>query len=293
MATTQNAQHEYTAEGDYLVTLIVTEQPVGCMDTASLLVSVTGLPNLQVYGDTICAGDTAMIGLVLPITGATYSWAPANQVLVPKNGPSVRVVATETTPFTVTVLDAMGCMDVDTALVWVPDSRNGTRSLDTLVAKGQPVTLPVAYDPFFTYVWSPSPGPAQPPTVTPQDDSLHYSLTITDQLGCATRTYTFDIRVVPQKVMYPNAFTPNGDGVNDVFQLLPDGESGLVDVEFMKIYDRWGELVYEGRGTDQSVFWDGFHKGKPAMSDVFAWIAQVSYKTGVKEQLHGELTLLR
>ena len=292
-ATTQNAQHEYTAEGDYLVTLIVAEQPVGCKDTTSLLISVTGLPNLQVYGDTICAGDTAMIGLVLPIGGATYSWTPANQVLAPKNGPNVRVIATQTTAFAVTVMDSTGCMDIDTALVFVPDSQNGTRSLDTIVAKGQPVTLPVAYDPFFTYAWSPSPGQAIPPIVTPRDSSLRYSLTITDQLGCATKVYTFNIQVVPQKVIAPNAFTPNGDGFNDVFQLLPDGESGLVDVEFMQIYDRWGELVFAGRGTAASVAWDGFHKGKPAMSDVFAWMAQVRYKTGITEELKGEIILLR
>ena len=292
-ATTQNTQHEYTAEGDYLVTLIVTEQPVGCMDTTSLLVNVMGLPNLQVYGDTICPGDTAMIGLVFPFNNATYSWTPANQILAPKNGPSVQAIPTETTAFVVTVTDSMGCLGIDTALVWIPSSQANAQNLDTVVAKGQPVTLPVTYDPFFTYVWTPSPGQLYPPVVLPQDSSLHYTLTITDQLGCASETYTFNVRVVPQKVIYPNAFTPNGDGINDVFQLLPDGENELVDVDYMQIYDRWGELVFEGRGTAKSVFWDGIYKGKPAMSDVFAWVAQVSYKTGLKEQLSGELMLLR
>jgi len=118
-------------------------------------------------------------------------------------------------------------------------------------------------------------------------------LLVRDTLGCAERTFTFNILVIPERVFAPNAFTPNNDAVNDKFRLIADGEQELVTVKHLKIYNRWGEKVFEGSGTVPEVAWDGTHDGKPAPSDVYVWVAEVGYLTGKEEQLRGDVALLR
>ena len=90
----------------------------------------------------------------------------------------------------------------------------------------------------------------------------------------------FNIQVVPENVFAPNAFTPNGDGTNDLFTLLADGEEELVEVLTLKVFSRWGELVYEGTGPLSSTGWDGRYNGKECASDVYAWVAEVEFLTG-------------
>lgn len=294
--TTDNTEapsHEYDAVGDYTVTLIVTDQPLGCKDTLTQVVNVAGLPNFEAVGATVCAGDTAMIGLLQPVPGATYTWTPANTVLNPKNQATVKVSPTATTIYTVSVVvDSSGCMDSDTALVFVPGMYPGAQNLDTLVEKGQPVMLPVTLTPGYIFTWEPSnPGPSL--TVTPQDSSLHYTLTVTDPYGCVESVFEFHVRVFPQNLRFPNAFTPGNDENNEVFTMIPDGERGLIDINYLKIYSRWGQLIYEGSGTDATVGWDGNYQGKPAPVDVYIWKASATYKTGRVEMFTGEVTLIR
>jgi gliding motility-associated-like protein len=292
-ANTETPQHEFDAEGSYPVTLIVTDQPLGCKDTITQNVSVAGLPNFEAIGALLCQGDTATIGLLNPVPGATYTWTPANTVLNPQNAATVQVNPSATTIYTVSVVvDSSGCMDSDTALVFVPGTYTGAQNLDTLVEQGQPVTLPVAFNPAYTFNWSPA-NPGNPAIVTPGDSTLHYMLTVTDASGCVQSEFEFFVRVFPQKVIVPNAFSPQGDNVNDVFQLIPDGEKGYVGVNFLRIYNRWGQKIFEGTGTDATVAWDGNYKGEPAPVDVYIWTASVKYQTGRVEHLRGEVTLLR
>ncbi|MCS6928171.1 MAG: PKD domain-containing protein [Saprospiraceae bacterium] len=287
-----NPTHIFDKEGSYTVTLIVTDLPLGCRDTFKQVITIAGIPGLQVFGDTICSGDTAVIGIAAPsLPNATFTWSPANLVLPPQNASIVRVRPTQSTAFTVIIVDASGCRDTASVNVFIPSAYTGARNLDTIISKGDAVLLPVTFLPGYTFSWEPS-NPGNPPLVRP-DSTITYTLTVRDALRCTERKFTFRIQVVPERVYAPNAFTPNGDGDNDVFRLLADGDASLVKALFLRVYSRWGELVYEGRGPLNTTGWNGTYKGQPAPSDVYAWVAEIEFLTGKKVILKGDLTLLR
>ncbi|MBK9337593.1 MAG: PKD domain-containing protein [Lewinellaceae bacterium] len=287
-----NPVHIFNAQGNYTVKLVVTDLPLGCKDSTTQVISITGIPGLQLFGDTICPGDTAVIGLLAPsLPNATFIWSPAGLVLPPNNDDIVRVRPAQTTNFTLQVIDASGCQDTASTIVFVPGAYMGAQNLDTIVAKDEPVLLPVTFSPGYIFEWMPA-DPSDPPVVQ-SDTSVTYTLIVSDVWGCTDAEFEFNIQIVPEKVFAPNAFTPDGDGNNDVFTLLADGDEELVRVLTLRVYSRWGELVYEGTGLLNTTGWNGEHNGKASPSDVYAWLAEVEFLTGKKVMLKGDLTLLR
>lgn len=287
------ASHTYAAQGNYIVQLIVTDLPLGCKDTsAAVSVQVTGIPGLVAFGDTICPGDIGTIGV--NIDGATYTWSPANLVMPPKGTSVVNVTPTQTTSFVVEVVDAQNCRDTAVATVLIPVPFTGGADWDTIVGQGVTVELPLTLDPLYNFTWAPPPGPSgNPPTVVTADTSIHYVLTVTDIFGCTEKEIKYDILVVPEKVFAPNAFTPDHDGNNDVFYLKAVGEEGLVEVLSLRVYNRWGQKVYEGSGPLKTTGWDGKVDGKEAPSDVYVWVADLRFLTGRNITMKGDVSLLR
>lgn len=135
------------------------------------------------------------------------------------------------------------------------------------------------------YLWSTGATTAQIRASEPGT----YRLNITNSYGCNNAE-----EVTLKKGCYvdiPNAFTPNGDGINDYFfprQLLSAGISSFQ----LKIYDRWGQTVFEtfhpeGRG------WDGRFNGEPQKDGVYMYQVDISFLKGKKEHYHGNVTLIR
>ena len=85
----------------------------------------------------------------------------------------------------------------------------------------------------------------------------------------------------------PNAFSPNGDGINDVVKV--EGK-GITELTF-RIFNRWGELVFETH--DQTIGWDGIYKGVLQEMDVFTYTVDANFINGEHRLLKGNITLLR
>lgn len=151
-----------------------------------------------------------------------------------------------------------------------------------------------APDGFAVYEWSP-PGDLScadcPDPVAKPGGSSTYRLTVTDGNGC---TATVEYRVLlfppcdPQRLIIPNAFTPDGDGNNDVFKVVPF--EGFEQIVSLQIYNRWGQRIYLGSGP--AAAWDGTAGGKPAPSDVYVYILEADCG-GTAGRLVGDVTLLR
>ncbi len=93
-------------------------------------------------------------------------------------------------------------------------------------------------------------------------------------------------------IYIPNVFTPDDNGTNDTFS--PMNNPTVSRIEKLQIYDRWGELIWEGYDFEaERLGWNGSFRGKPMNSAVFVYVAHVLFKDGVKEKFVGDVTLLR
>ncbi|MEO1256952.1 MAG: gliding motility-associated C-terminal domain-containing protein, partial [Bacteroidota bacterium] len=120
-------------------------------------------------------------------------------------------------------------------------------------------------------------------------------VTVIDEEGCRISDRINVSVVEPPPVYIPNAFSPNGDNVNDRWFI--QSNPGLVDyVERLEVYDRWGERVYEAYdfpADDPRFGWDGFLDGRPMNPAVFVYQTYVRLFTGETLFFSGEVVLVK
>lgn len=119
------------------------------------------------------------------------------------------------------------------------------------------------------------------------DTTTMYYLSVTDINGCTSMDSVL-VTVDETKAWYlPNAFTPDGNSVNDVLYFYGTGVKEFI----LQVFDRWGEKVFET--TDAKVGWDGNYKGKAALAGVYAYQLTITFKSTEVEQVKGNLNLIR
>jgi gliding motility-associated-like protein len=290
----------------------------GCTATDAAEIEVLQSDTLQLNGISTCAGEPVTVLGTTTATPGTYKI-----VLKKANGCDSTILQTlSVLPNPVTEEQRVFCFG-DSLLVYdsvftqsgslvqVFTAFNGCDSSHfvTVIEKDPPVFVPLdtifgtygqiitltGPDGFVTYVWQPAPTPPcnNCPSVNYTADSVgyhEYLLRVAGLDGCPGellfRTFIFP-PCSADSVDIPNAFTPNGDGANDVFQVVP--QEGAEVVSSLEIYDRWGEKVYENQGNS---FWDGTIRGEPAPSDVYIYVVKITCGTLVGTRV-GDVTLLR
>jgi gliding motility-associated-like protein len=163
-----------------------------------------------------------------------------------------------------------------------------TISPDTTMNVGDSYQLQASGGVF--YEWTPALGldsvNSDHPIATP-DNTTTYYCTITDALGCHTvRKVTVFIHHV-DRIFLPQAFSPNGDGHNDL--LLIRGNN--IFSAQLAVFDRWGEKVFDSE--DKAQGWDGTYKGEKLNSGVYTYFAAVVFDDGLKETKKGTIALIR
>jgi gliding motility-associated-like protein len=167
---------------------------------------------------------------------------------------------------------------------------------DSSVAAGTSLQLGTDFGPYATsaitsYAWTPVTGlsciDCPSPIASPYDNLTTYTLVVTYNQGC-TVTASIQINTNGTTPIYvPNAFTPNGDGVNDEWLVFG---TGVKDIK-ATIYNRWGEKVFES--DNQSQGWDGTYRGQMQPPGVYVYEVDVVYLSGEKTTKKGSLTLIR
>jgi len=145
----------------------------------------------------------------------------------------------------------------------------------------------------YDYQWSPAgllnnPFSADP--IARVDTTTTFRVVVTDENGCtneALLTLTLLSECVPPYIFVPNAFTPNGDNLNDELEV----KGNTIDELYFAIYDRWGEKVFET--TDQTVGWDGSFRGRALSPDVYGYYLEARCFNGEFYTQKGNITLIR
>lgn len=262
-----------------------------CYSEDDISIKVVPYPAANAGPDAfICTGLSVQLNAT---GGSSYAWSPAtflNNRLIP-NPVSIRPGAS--IQYIVTVRDTLGCPKPVKDTVWVrvyPAVVADAGPRDTTLVSSQPLFLNASGG--ATYVWSPSTwlnnANIQNPVSLPQDDIL-YILTATTAEGCVgTDSILVHLFKMDEDIYVPNAFTPNGDGNNDVLRpvLL-----GMKELTYFRVYNRWGVLMFST--TEQGKGWDGRYGGKAQDPAAFVWECEaVTYKGQIRKR-KGSAVLIR
>ena len=130
-------------------------------------------------------------------------------------------------------------------------------------------------------------------TVTPEEGITYEVLSVNEEGCVATTTVIVDV-FNNREVFIPNVFSPNFDGINDIFTVYTG--SSVRNIEILQVFDRWGNLVYEANNIDPmnlNVGWDGRYQGDLLNPGVFVFYTIVEYLDGEREIFKGDVTLIR
>lgn len=134
------------------------------------------------------------------------------------------------------------------------------------------------------------------PFVSGLSEDKEFTITIIDNYGCSSTQSVIVRVVVDYKIYTPNIFSPDGDGVNEVFFLSSNNFAAESTIEEFAIFDRWGNKVFQKNDilpNNPSEGWDGFFNGKPAKAGVYVWYAKIVLPDGAKDLLQGDVTVKR
>jgi gliding motility-associated-like protein len=141
------------------------------------------------------------------------------------------------------------------------------------------------------YLWQPSVGLNNPLIVAPifnDDEENDYIIRITNAYGCVTYD-SVKVRIFGfSDIQVPTAFSPNGDGHNDKLDVFL---IGIKELTFFKVFNRWGQLMFET--NDRLQLWDGRFRDKDQPLETYVWIAQGIGIDGKKITKRGQTVLIR
>ena len=201
--------------------------------------------------------------------------------------------------YEVFIKDEIGCNHIEQFTLYEPAPLTVSLPAEKTIQLGASIQLvPTVSSTAIHYDWAASSTlsclDCENPIAKPLEDTK-YTLTIYDENNCEGQAEMW-LRVDDNKNIYvPNVFSPDDDGINDVFTILT-ADGPIQEVAMFKVYDRWGNLIYEANHfdpLDENFGWNGHYKGKPMDNGVFIYFALIKFVDGTEEELTGDVTLTR
>jgi gliding motility-associated-like protein len=277
---------------------VLTTDEYGCTDTdevtlASQAVNVDVPPQV-----TICEGNEFSIEASNLNSGddITYIWTPDEYIVDGTGTSNPTFVINEDDILTLIVENQYGCSD--TLLIPVEVLENELNIFATAdpdsIYPGESSQLEVTPQNNYTYQWTMGDllddETIYNPLATPPETTT-FDVFVEDDLGCKdTASVTVFLKTFfcdAPYIFIPNAFTPDNDGMNDIFYV----RGNAVDELFMAVYNRWGEKVFET--NDLNTGWNGIYKGKELAPDVYGYYLQLKCLNGDEYFTKGNVTLIR
>jgi len=230
----------------------------GCTLNDSVNVVVYPAAVAGVSNDTsVCEGSSVQL---TGTGGVSYSWSPESG-LSSSTIASPIATPSDSTIYLLTVTDANGCVAKDSLMVNIWKAPFADAGPNVKIMEGQFVHLNAsAGGTGVYYAWQPvyniNSSTLLQPTVSPAHDTT-YTLVVTSAYGCGIATSKVFVRVL-EKVFVPNAFSPNGDGINDTWHIEKLNTYPEAD---LYVFNRYGQAVYKGKGNSKA--WNGTFNGRP------------------------------
>lgn len=271
----------------------VTGRIGSCSASDNVQVTTVPYPRANAGPDTtICYNTPAQ--LHGSHNGRTFSWSPTSSLL---NATTLNPTAypARTQAYVLSSFDTQGCPKpgTDTVVVTVLPRIIPYAGNDTMVVVGQPLQFNAQGG--TSYRWIPgsflsNPAISNPIGIYgPETDSIRYIVRVYNSAGCYDST-TIKVTVYKTQptVFVPSAFTPNGDGLNDVIRPIA---VGIARMNYFRVFNRWGQMVFST--TINGHGWDGRIGGVPQASNVYVWMVSAVDYLGNAVFLKGTTTLIR
>jgi gliding motility-associated-like protein len=292
-SSAQSPVKKYAAFGDYSVSLhIITA--IGCFgDTAKpISLSPTPVAAFGILGALFCPGAT--LGFVDSSTITSHytitkwSWSFGDGSTSSQQNPTMQFAAAGTYTVILAAYSDHNCADTTQKTVTIFNNPTASLPTDLYIFAGTPYQLTPAYTGTgLTYLWAPpdalsSDTAAYPTTTTLQN--ITYKVTVTGNGGCQAEASV--IIHVEKLIAVPNAFSPNGDGINDKWIITNiEGYPNCT----VNIFNRYGQPVFTSVGYN--IPWDGTLNGKPLPVGTYYYI--IDTKTPMFPGKAGYVELLR
>ncbi len=269
----------------------------GCIDIDTLAVKV-----IHPFAITTSPGDTLCVGESVGLSASgsdLYEWTPASAISNSAiNNPVVK--PDTTTTYRVITSDSHRCF-ADTGFVKIvvyPIPKFSITQKDETIGVGSSVKLKTTSSADITnYRWKPYFGldchTCAEPVASPKTTTT-YTAQAWNQGGCvAEDQVSVTVLCNNANIFIPNTFSPNGDGMNDVFYVRGKGISAIKN---MTIFNRWGAVVFQKQNpniNDALAGWNGTFNNAPAAQDVFVYKVDVVCENNEIISLKGNVTLIR
>lgn len=228
--------------------------------------------------------------------GVSFLWTPPTSLDDPTIFNPLVMQLTSPITYYLSVVDAKGCNSLkdDSVSISVTTPPVLYVGADTTIAIRQPLLLfarDVNNTGFDSWTWSPTYGLNDPFAANPisiLDRDITYYVSASSATGCLAHD-TIKVKVFQGPELYvPNAFTPNGNSLNDILKVIPIGMKAF---HFFRIYNRYGQLVFFT--ADPYTGWDGTFKGKLQSSGTYVWMAEAVDYRGNLVKANGTVMIIQ
>ncbi|MEN8156022.1 MAG: gliding motility-associated C-terminal domain-containing protein [Bacteroidota bacterium] len=269
--------------------IIQTTDENRCTRTDTITVNSWVIVNAYAGKDTtICEGSSIQLE---GAGGTIASWSPATFLSYPDSVTTMANGVTEPITYVLTITEegsSFGCYNTDTVTIALHPETGLEVTQDTAIAQWTSAQLEVVGGPFTAYRWEPAEGldnSTIPNPVASPRSSTYYLVYATNELGCE-EVDSVHVEVIEEIKAY-NVFSPNGDGINDYFDI---GSADRFPDMVVEVYSRWGDLLFSTTGYDDGSRWDGTARGKEVPMGTYYYVI-IPYSGA--NPITGNVTIIR
>lgn len=295
IAQNTSGQFNNVAPNQYIVRIVDAN---GCIENFNIVVpgAEENIFDIQTqatscFGPQYKDGSITVTGLTVSNGSFTYGIDGGNQ------GSSGYFNNLAHGDHTVIAVDSFGCRSIldiqvaqpDPAYLYITPQNDSVDILSTLQINSD--FGPYPNSSVVSYQWTPSSGlsciDCPNPVFSSYERNNSYTLLVTYNTGCFIKANVKVVVTGTFPLFIPNAFSPNGDGNNDVYQVFSQGVKDFS----LNIFNRWGEKIFES--TNILETWDGSYKGNMQPPGTYVYYVDIKYLNGKKVNENGSITLIR